>query len=82
MRIGKNVKIWPQVYIGDNVTIGEGTVIFPGVRIYSDCVIGAHCTFHTGTVIGADGFGFAPNSENQYNKVAQIGNVIDRKSVV
>lgn len=74
--IGKNVKIWPQVYIGDNVVIGEGTTLFSGVKVYSDCIIGSECTLHTGTVIGADGFGFIPNSENQYNKVAQIGNVV------
>jgi UDP-3-O-[3-hydroxymyristoyl] glucosamine N-acyltransferase len=74
--IGNQVKIYPQVYIGDNVIIGDNTTLFPGVRVYSDCKIGSFCTLHTGTVIGADGFGFTPNSENQYKKVAQIGNVI------
>lgn len=76
VRLGKNVKIYPQSYIGDNVSIGDNTTLFAGVRVYSDCVIGKECTLHTGTVIGADGFGFTPNSENQYKKVAQIGNVI------
>ena len=76
VRIGNNVKIYPQVYIGDNVTIGNNTSLFAGVKIYSDCIIGADCTLHTGTVIGADGFGFMPNSSNEYKKVAQIGNVI------
>ena len=75
-KIGNNVKIYPHAYIGDNVTVGENTTIFSGVKIYHDCEIGANCTFHAGTVIGSDGFGFAPNSENEYNKVAQIGNVI------
>jgi len=74
--IGKNVKIYPQVYIGDNVVIGDNTTLFAGVKVYSDCMIGANCTLHTGTVIGADGFGFTPNSENSYKKVPQIGNVI------
>ncbi len=74
--LGDNVKIYPGSYIGDNVTIGADTTIFADVKIYSDCVIGASCMIHAGVVIGADGFGFAPNSENQYNKVAQIGNVI------
>ena len=74
--IGNNVKIYPQVFIGDNVTIGDNTSLFAGVRIYSDCIIGSDCTIHTGAVIGADGFGFMPNSENQYKKVSQIGNVI------
>jgi UDP-3-O-[3-hydroxymyristoyl] glucosamine N-acyltransferase len=76
VKIGNNVKIYPQVFIGDNTTIGENTVIFAGVKIYSDCVIGNNCTFHSGVVIGGDGFGFAPNSENNYKKVPQIGNVI------
>lgn len=75
-KIGDNVKIYPHVFIGDNVTVGDNTTIFSGVKIYHNCEIGANCTFHAGTVIGSDGFGFAPNSENEYNKVAQIGNVI------
>lgn len=76
VKVGNNVKIYPQVYIGDNVTIGDNTTLFAGARVYSDCVIGKDCTIHSGTIIGADGFGFTPNSANQYNKVAQIGNVI------
>ncbi|MDX5324889.1 MAG: UDP-3-O-(3-hydroxymyristoyl)glucosamine N-acyltransferase [Bacteroidota bacterium] len=74
--VGKNSKIYQQVVIGMNVKIGENCIIFPGVRIYDDCVIGNNVTLHAGCVIGADGFGFAPNSENSYDKVAQIGNVI------
>jgi UDP-3-O-[3-hydroxymyristoyl] glucosamine N-acyltransferase len=73
--IGDEAKIYPQVYIGDNVSIGKGTTLFPGVKIYSDCVIGDNCTLHSGVVIGADGFGFQP-SDGNYQKVAQIGNVI------
>jgi UDP-3-O-[3-hydroxymyristoyl] glucosamine N-acyltransferase len=76
VKIGNNVKIYPQVFIGDNTTIGDNTLIFSGVKIYSDCVVGNYCTFHSGVVIGGDGFGFAPNSENNYKKVPQIGNVI------
>jgi len=74
--IGANVKIYPQAYIGPNVKIGTNTIIHPGVRILSDCVIGSDCVIHAGVIIGGDGFGFAPNSENNYQKVAQIGNVI------
>ncbi len=81
VKLGNNVKIYPQVYIGDNVEIGEGTTLFAGVKVYSDCSIGKNCTVHTGTVIGADGFGFTPNSQNQYSKVAQIGNVIIEDNV-
>lgn len=76
VKIGDRAKIYPNVYIGDNCTIGSDTTIFPGTQIYSDCVIGNHVTLHAGCVIGADGFGFQPNSENNYQKVAQIGNVI------
>jgi UDP-3-O-[3-hydroxymyristoyl] glucosamine N-acyltransferase len=74
--IGNDVKIYPGAYIGDNVIVGDGSVIYPGVKIYPDCKLGKHCVIHAGAVIGADGFGFAPNQENEYNKVPQIGNVI------
>jgi UDP-3-O-[3-hydroxymyristoyl] glucosamine N-acyltransferase len=77
VQLGKNVKIYPQCFIGDNVTIGENTVVYAGVRIYHNCKIGANCVLHSGSVIGADGFGFAPQSEeNNYKKIPQIGNVI------
>jgi UDP-3-O-[3-hydroxymyristoyl] glucosamine N-acyltransferase len=76
VRIGNNVKIYPQCYIGDNCTIGDNTVLFAGVKIYHDCVVGKECTIHASSVIGSDGFGFAPNSENNYKKVPQIGNVV------
>jgi UDP-3-O-[3-hydroxymyristoyl] glucosamine N-acyltransferase len=77
VKMGDHVKIYPQSYIGDNVTIGENTIIFAGVKIYHNCKIGANCIIHSGCVIGADGFGFAPQSEdNNYKKIPQIGNVI------
>jgi UDP-3-O-[3-hydroxymyristoyl] glucosamine N-acyltransferase len=76
VKIGNNVKIHPNTSIADNVVIGDNTIIFSGVCIYESSVIGAHCTLHSGVIIGGDGFGFAPNSENNYNKVPQIGNVI------
>ena len=74
--VGNNVKIYPQAYIGDNVKIGDNTIIKPGVKIYHGCIIGANCIIHSGAVIGADGFGFAPNSNREYNKIPQIGNVV------
>lgn len=74
--IEDGVHIYPNSYIGDNVKIGAGSKVFAGVKIYRDCIIGKSCTIHSGVVIGADGFGFAPNSENNYQKVPQIGNVI------
>lgn len=81
-KIGNNVKIYPHAYIGDNVTIGDNTILFSGVKVYYDCVIGSNCTVHAGTVIGSDGFGFAPNSEGQaFAKVPQIGNVLIEDNV-
>lgn len=73
--IGNNVKIYPQVYIGDNVRVGDNTVLYPGVRIYHNCVVGKNVTIHAGSVIGADGFGFAPQNDGSFKKVPQIGNV-------
>lgn len=74
--IGDNVKIFPGCYIGDNVTIGNDTVLFAGAKIYSECIIGKNCVINSGVIIGADGFGFAPNEAGEYDKVPQIGNVI------
>lgn len=80
VKIGDNVKIYPQVYIDDNVSIGDNTIIFPGVKIYYDSKIGRNCIIHAGTIIGSDGFGFAPNNEN-YKKIPQVGNVIIEDNV-
>jgi UDP-3-O-[3-hydroxymyristoyl] glucosamine N-acyltransferase len=74
--IGNNVKLYPQVFVGDNVTIADDTTLFAGVKIYSDCVIGKGVIIHAGAVIGSDGFGFAPQADGTYQKIAQIGNVI------
>ncbi|MBX2827242.1 MAG: UDP-3-O-(3-hydroxymyristoyl)glucosamine N-acyltransferase [Flavobacteriaceae bacterium] len=74
--IGKNAKIYPNVYIGDNVTIGDNVVVFAGSKIYSETVIGDNCVIHSGAIIGADGFGFAPNEKGEFQKVPQTGNVI------
>lgn len=74
--VGANTKIFPQVYIGNEVKIGDNCLIFPGVKIYHRCVIGSNVIIHAGTVIGADGFGFAPQADGTYRKVPQIGNVV------
>jgi UDP-3-O-[3-hydroxymyristoyl] glucosamine N-acyltransferase len=75
VKVGNNTKIYPNAYIGDNVAIGDNTIIHPGVKIYHDCVIGNHVTIHGGTIIGSDGFGFAPQADGSFKKVPQIGNV-------
>lgn len=67
-----NAKVYPQVYVGDGVEIGEGTTLYPGVKIYEGCKIGKNCIIHSGAVIGADGFGFAPEN-GEYKKIPQMG---------
>lgn len=80
-KIGNNVKIYPQTYIGDNVEIGEGTILFAGVKIYANCNIGKNCIIHSGAIIGADGFGFAPQKDNTFKKIPQLGKVIIEDNV-
>ena len=79
--IGNNVKLLPGVFIGNNVKIGDNTLLHPGVKIYHDCVIGKNVTIHAGTVVGGDGFGFAPQPDGTFKKVPQIGNVIIEDNV-
>lgn len=74
--LGNNVKIYPNSFIGDNAVIGDNVTIFAGGKIYSETLIGNNCTIHSGAVIGADGFGFAPNPDGTYKKIPQIGNVV------
>ncbi|WP_298396393.1 UDP-3-O-(3-hydroxymyristoyl)glucosamine N-acyltransferase [Flavobacterium sp.] len=76
VKIGNNVKIYPNTFIGDNVIIGDNCVFFAGVRVYSETEIGSNCVLHSGTIIGSDGFGFAPLEDGTYSKIPQIGNVI------
>lgn len=74
--IGDGVKIYPGCYIGDSVVINENSKLYAGVKIYDGCSLGSRVTIHSGTVIGGDGFGFAPQNDGHYKKVPQIGNVI------
>ena len=74
--IGENAKIYPNVYIGDHVKIGNNVIIFAGARLYSESIVGNNCVIHSGAVIGADGFGFAPDENGTYQKIPQTGNVI------
>ena len=76
VEIGDQSKIFPQVYLGENVKIGRNTIIYSGVKIYDNCVIGNNCIIHSGTVIGSDGFGFAPLPDRSYKKIPQTGNVV------
>jgi UDP-3-O-[3-hydroxymyristoyl] glucosamine N-acyltransferase len=74
--LGDNCSVYPHVYIGDNTRIGRNCTLNPGVKIYHECVLGEGCTIHAGTVIGSDGFGFAPQSETEFMKIPQLGNVV------
>jgi len=74
--IGDKCAIYPHVYVGDNSSIGANCILNPGVKVYHECVIGMGCIIHAGSVIGSDGFGFAPQSENEYMKIPQLGNVV------
>ena len=81
IKIGNNTKIYPNVYIGDNVTIGDNVMLFSGAKIYSDTIIGDNCVIHSSAILGADGFGFAPNEQGEFIKVPQTGNVIIEDNV-
>jgi UDP-3-O-[3-hydroxymyristoyl] glucosamine N-acyltransferase len=79
--VGNGTKIFPNVFIGDGVVIGNNTIIHAGVKIYHDCIIGNNVVIHAGTVVGGDGFGFAPLANGTFRKVPQIGNVIIEDNV-
>ncbi len=74
--LGEGVKIHAHAFIGDRVKIGDGTVIHPGAKICSDTQVGKQCVIHSGAVLGADGFGFAPQADGSYKTIPQIGNVV------
>ena len=76
VRIGDNVKIYPHVFVGDNVTIGNNTILHANVKLYAGTKVGNNCVIHSGTVIGSDGFGFAPQEDGSYKTIPQLGNVI------
>jgi len=78
--VGDGTQIYPHVVISEGVQIGQHTTIFPNVTIYQGCRVGNDVTIHAGVVIGADGFGFAPNTEG-YDKIPQIGIVIIEDNV-
>lgn len=78
--IGDNTAIYPHATIGENAQIGNNCILYPNVTVYHDCRIGNQCILHAGSVIGADGFGFAPSPEG-YEKIPQIGIVIIEDNV-
>ncbi len=79
--IGEGAKIYPNVYIGDNVIIDAQVTIYPHACIYHDTKIGSRSVVNSGTIIGADGFGFAPQADGTFKKVPQLGNVVIEEDV-
>ncbi|MGM0463291.1 MAG: UDP-3-O-(3-hydroxymyristoyl)glucosamine N-acyltransferase [Bacteroidota bacterium] len=79
--LGDGCSVYPNASIGDNCRLGDGTAVYPGVTVYHDCIIGSNCNIHAGSVIGSDGFGFAPQSDQNYRKIPQLGNVIIEDNV-
>ncbi|MFM7710162.1 MAG: UDP-3-O-(3-hydroxymyristoyl)glucosamine N-acyltransferase [Ferruginibacter sp.] len=75
-QIGNHTKIFPGAYIGQQVKIGDQSILHAGVKIYHDCVIGHRVIIHANTVVGSDGFGFAPQPDGSLKKVPQTGNVV------
>ncbi len=75
VKIGSNVKIYPHVFLDDSVLVGDDSVVYAHVSVYENCEIGKRCVIHAGAVLGADGFGFAPDEQGHYHKIPQIGNV-------
>lgn len=77
--IGEGAILHSGVSIGANVSIGAQTVLFPNVVIYDNCKLGARVRVHAGSVIGADGFGYAQNIANktlEHVKIEHLGRVI------
>ena len=70
------IRIYPHAYVGDNVRIGDNTILYSGVKIYYNCVVGQDCILHAGVVVGSDGFGFEPDAKGVNQKLPQIGNVV------
>lgn len=70
--VGDGCQVYPHAFIGENVTIGNGCILYPNTTIYHECKIGNRCILHAGSVVGSDGFGFAPTPDG-YSKIPQIG---------
>jgi UDP-3-O-[3-hydroxymyristoyl] glucosamine N-acyltransferase len=72
--VASGAVLFPGVYVGEGASIGEGAVLHPNVVVYERCVVGARCTLHAGSVVGADGFGFALDAEAlEHVKIPQAG---------
>lgn len=74
--VGDHAEIHAHGFIGQSANVGSGTILHPRVNVGARCIVGNYCILQSGAVLGSDGFGFAPNAENQYQKVVHVGNVV------
>jgi UDP-3-O-[3-hydroxymyristoyl] glucosamine N-acyltransferase len=78
-RIGERVRIVANCFVGVKAEIGDDSLIYANVSVYHHCVVGARAILHSGVVIGADGFGFAPDigpTGVEYVKIPQTGRAV------
>lgn len=80
--IAADAQIWPGAYIGGNAQVGERTVVHSNATLYQNVRVGARCVIHAGAVLGADGFGFAPDEAGRLQAIAQLGVVVVGDDVV
>jgi UDP-3-O-[3-hydroxymyristoyl] glucosamine N-acyltransferase len=73
VRVGEGTMLSHHVVLGDDVQVGEKCLLYPGVAVYAGCRLGSRVIIHAGTVIGSDGFGFAPQPDGSYEKIPQLG---------
>ena len=76
VKVGDNTLIHAHSCIEDDAKLGENVCLYSGVKVYNNCEIGNNCIMHSGSVIGSDGFGFAPTEDGTYKKIPQMGNVV------
>jgi UDP-3-O-[3-hydroxymyristoyl] glucosamine N-acyltransferase len=80
-RIGDGAQVYPNSYLGQHAKLGANSVVYSNVNIYYRCEIGENCIIHSGTVMGSDGFGFAPQADGSFEKIPQLGNVVLENNV-
>ena len=80
--IGAGAQVWPGAYVGEAACVGADTVVHANATLYRNVRVGARCVIHAGAVIGADGFGFAPDEHGRLHAIAQLGGVVVGDDVV
>ena len=71
--VGDNCELHPHATVGARAKIGNNCIMYTNSNVYHDCRVGNNCILHSGSVVGADGFGFAPRPDGSYEKIPQIG---------